>query len=104
LRLDPISYPRRAVFPGAAPHRSPCGICNLLTIQPRAQVSDIKNHIENSLKRRAQIEANNIHVTVAGNKVTLDGSVKAWAERYAAENAAWATPGVYMVDNRLHVA
>ena len=80
------------------------GICNLLTIQPRAQVSDIKNHIENSLKRRAQIEANNIHVTVVGNKVTLDGSVKAWAERYAAENAAWATPGVYMVDNRLHVA
>ncbi|MFY9832762.1 MAG: BON domain-containing protein, partial [Methylocystis sp.] len=59
---------------------------------------------ENSLKRRAQIEANNIRVTVAGNKVTLDGSVKAWAERYAAENAAWATPGVYMVDNRLHVA
>ena len=80
------------------------GICNLLTIQPRAQVSDIKNRIENSLKRRAQIEANNIHVTVVGNKVTLDGSVKAWAERYAAENAAWATPGVYMVNNRLDVA
>jgi osmotically-inducible protein OsmY len=80
------------------------GISNLLTIQPRAQVSDIKNRIETALKRNAELEASNIHVSVAGNTVTLDGNVKAWTERYAAENAAWATPGVNVVDNRLHVA
>jgi len=36
--------------------------------------------------------------------VTLNGGVKSWAERDAAENAAWAAPGVDAVEDRLFVA
>jgi osmotically-inducible protein OsmY len=79
------------------------GISNLLTLKPQVQVSNIKTRIENALMRKAQLEASKIHVSVAGNKVMLDGSVKSWPERLAAENAAWAAPGVAMVEDRLQI-
>jgi osmotically-inducible protein OsmY len=79
------------------------GITNLLTIKPQPQVSDVKVRIENALKRNAELESGQIHVSVAGNKVILNGSVKSWPERLAAENAAWAAPGVTMVEDRLHI-
>jgi len=80
------------------------GVNNELTIQPRVQVADLKGRIENAFKRNAEIDAANIRISVSGNKVTLDGKVKSWPERYAAENAAWAAPGVSAVDDRLSVA
>jgi osmotically-inducible protein OsmY len=80
------------------------GVNNELTIQPRVQVADLKSRIENAFKRNAEIDAANIKISVSGNKVTLDGKVKSWPERYAAENAAWAAPGVSAVDDRWSVA
>lgn len=80
------------------------GVSNELTIQPRVQVADLKNRIENAFKRNAEIDASSIKISVSGNKVTLDGRVKSWTERYAAEHAAWAAPGVNAVDDRLSVA
>jgi osmotically-inducible protein OsmY len=35
--------------------------------------------------------------------VTLEGKVKAWSERQAAERAAWSTPGVRMVEDRIAI-
>ena len=80
------------------------GIYNELTVEPRVQVTDVKNRIENSLKRNAELETAQIDVTVNGRKVTLNGEVKSWADRDAAENAAWAAPGVNAVEDRLRVA
>jgi len=80
------------------------GVNNGLTIQPRVQVADLKDRIENAFKRNAELDAANIRISVSGNKVTLDGKVRSWPERYAAENAAWAAPGVSAVDDRLSVA
>jgi osmotically-inducible protein OsmY len=80
------------------------GVSNMLTIEPRVQPSDIKNRIENALKRKAGVEASKIKVSVAGGKVTLDGDVNAWFERNAAEDAAWAAPGVTSVEDHIRIA
>ena len=78
-------------------------ITNLIELRPRVSSIDVKKHIEDSLKRNAELEAKSIRVNVAGNKVTLEGNVKAWHERRIAEQAAWATPGVTTVDDRLSI-
>ena len=80
------------------------GVNNDLTIKPRIEVADLKSRIETAFKRNAEIDAENINVSVTGGNVTLDGKVRSWAERYAAENAAWAAPGVSAVDDRLSIA
>tara|TARA_R110002020_G_scaffold32448_4_gene99831 strand:+ start:2965 stop:3612 length:648 start_codon:yes stop_codon:yes gene_type:complete len=80
------------------------GITNQIELRPRVSSIDVKKHIEDSLKRNAELEARSIRVNVAGNKVTLEGNVKAWHERRIAEQAAWSTPGVTTVDDRLTIA
>jgi len=49
------------------------------------------------------LEAENIQVEAHQGKVVLRGRVHSWAERDAAEAAAWAASGVVTVDDRLHV-
>jgi len=80
------------------------GIDNLIELRPRVTSGDVKKQIENALKRNAEVEASAIRVKVTGNKVTLEGNVKAWYERRIAERAAWSTPGVTMVDDHLRTA
>ena len=45
-----------------------------------------------------------MQVVVSGNKVTLMGTVRALGERSAVEEAAWATPGVQTIEDRLMVS
>lgn len=82
------------------------GITNAITIKARPAISpdDIKKRIEDQLRRSAELEARAIRVDVDGNRVTLDGHVKAWSERRLVEEAAWSTPGVTAVDDRLTIA
>ncbi|RUW86905.1 BON domain-containing protein [Mesorhizobium sp. M7A.F.Ca.US.010.02.1.1] len=79
------------------------GVANQIEISPRASVPDIKKRIENALKRDAETEAQAIRVNVLDGKVTLDGKVRAWSERQAAERAAWSSPGVRTVDDRISI-
>lgn len=79
------------------------GVANQIEITPRASVSDIKKRIENALKRDAETEAQTIRVNVLDGKVTLEGKVRAWSERQAAERAAWSSPGVRAVDDRISI-
>jgi osmotically-inducible protein OsmY len=43
-------------------------------------------------------------VTAADGKVPLTGNVRSWTERQEAERAAWAAPGVTLVDDRITIA
>ena len=80
------------------------GIGNMIELKPRGSSVDVKKHIEDALKRSAEVEAKGIRINVSGGKVTLEGSVKAWHERGVAEQAAWATSGVSVVDDRLTIS
>ena len=81
------------------------GVTNSIVIKPHVKAADVKKKIEEALKRHAEVEASAIRVTVRDNdKVTLEGTVNHWDERYAVENAAWSAPGVKSVDDRLAIA
>jgi osmotically-inducible protein OsmY len=76
---------------------------NHIVVRPSADRVAVKTHIEAALMRHAQLDANNIRVNVSGDRVMLSGNVPSWAEREAAERAAWGSPGVRDVENLLEV-
>jgi osmotically-inducible protein OsmY len=79
------------------------GVSNLITVKARATPSELKKKIDDSLIRRAELDAARINVEVQGNKVVLKGIVRSWAEREEAERAAWSAPGITAVENRIVV-
>lgn len=80
------------------------GVTNLVEIKPAVSPGDVRQRIENALKRDAELEAKRIQVQVADSKVTLEGRVRNWAEREAAERAAWAAPGVAQVVDHIKIS
>lgn len=83
-------------------------VVNLIAVthQPNADADRtlILGRIADALRRNAEIDAGRIRVDVDGDHVILRGSVRSWAERGAAEDAAWATPGVVSVENAIGIA
>lgn len=79
------------------------GVINDIMIVPRADIEDVRAKIRAALERNAELEANNITVSVADGKVTLGGKVKAWTEREAAERAAWSVPGVRQIEDHIEL-
>jgi osmotically-inducible protein OsmY len=77
------------------------GILNQINIRNRACAPDVKKKIEDALRRRAELDAQNIVVRTADGTVTLEGHVSSWLERQQAEIAAWQAPGVSRVINNL---
>jgi osmotically-inducible protein OsmY len=80
------------------------GVTNLITVKPHVMPTDLKQSIERALVRNAEIDARNIMVEVEGSKVILRGTVRSYVEKKAAEEAAWAAPGVSEVENRIVVS
>jgi osmotically-inducible protein OsmY len=80
------------------------GVKNMIEIRPNVDASDIKVKIQSALKRHAVIEADAVRVSVQnGSRVVLEGNVGNWDERCKVENAAWPTPGVASVDDRMTI-
>lgn len=80
------------------------GVTNLLTVKPQPTPDDLKQQIEQALVRNAETDAKRITVEVQGSKVVLRGTVSSYAEKKAAEETAWSTPGVTEVDNHIVIS
>ena len=78
-------------------------VTNLAEIAPHTAPENIKRKIAEALKRNAVIDAARIAVEAQGSEVVLTGTVRSWAERKEAEEAAWRAPGITKVDNRITI-
>ena len=59
------------------------------------------DRINKALRRNAIIDDSLIQVTNVDHTIYLDGTAGSWAAMTAAEDAAWAAPGVTDVIDRL---
>jgi osmotically-inducible protein OsmY len=79
------------------------GVSNNINIKPRVNAVQVKDKIEQALRRSAEVDAKQITVDVRDSKVILRGTVRSWAEREDAESAAWAAPGVSDLESHVKV-
>ena len=79
------------------------GVSNSIKVRTKVSPGDVKNKIEATFKRSAEIDARRVSVEARDGKVILHGRVRSWAERDEAQQAAWAAPGVTAVENQLTV-
>jgi osmotically-inducible protein OsmY len=78
------------------------GVVNLIQVRSTLHDTEVKEKIQNALRRSAELDASRITVQAeGGGKVVLGGKVHAWYERDLAEQAAWAAPGVTAVVDRI---
>jgi osmotically-inducible protein OsmY len=80
------------------------GITNRINVKPESlDPVTIKKQISAALLRSATIDSSSIEVETSGSQVTLRGKVRSWREKKDAEDAAWSSQGVLMVDNQIEI-
>lgn len=70
----------------------------------RSEKRDAKEGIMRAFERNARLNADDLHVWTSNRTVTIEGTVRSWAEHDEAIDAAWAAPGVKHVHDRIAVA
>ena len=79
------------------------GVTNRINVKSPVTSTDVRQKIENALKRSAEVDAQRITVETIGDNVILRGTARSFAERKEAERAAWSAPGVSEVENHIKV-
>ena len=97
------NFQRRALERMIRPLKGVAGIVDNIRLKSLPQPENLASRIEAALTRQAVREARRIEISVDGSVVTLSGHVHSWAERNAAEGAAWSAAGVARVNNKLTV-
>jgi osmotically-inducible protein OsmY len=69
------------------------GVINNIVIKPSVQASDVRAKLEAAFARNAEIEEDDINVTVDGAKVSLTGHVDTWGQDSLVVDTAWSAPG-----------
>jgi osmotically-inducible protein OsmY len=78
-------------------------VANHISVKPATSARDVEKEIRAALHRRANLDANDVHVSVHGNVATLTGTVSSLAEGSAVWWAASAAPGIERVVDQLTV-
>ena len=79
------------------------GVSDQIVLKPSISLSAVKADIEDALKRRARLDAKKISIEVNGADVTLTGTAHSWSDKELATHAAWSTPGVHNVIDRISI-
>lgn len=98
------AYQRDAARKAVGALASVRDVISKIRLRNKATPEDLRDRIQNALQRSATIDAGNIDVEVSQEKATLKGHVRSISEKEDAEDAAWAAPGILLVDNQLHVS
>jgi osmotically-inducible protein OsmY len=77
------------------------GITDKIALTAEPIPSDVVDRINKAFIRNALIDDSRIEVTNVDHTIYLDGTAGSWAALTAAEDAAWAAPGVHDVVDRL---
>jgi osmotically-inducible protein OsmY len=72
-------------------------------LNPSPSAADVKQSIKQAFKRSAKLDADELTVTTSNGTATIAGVVNSWAEHDDAVAAAWYSPGVTTVDDRIIV-
>jgi osmotically-inducible protein OsmY len=97
-------YQKKLAEDSAKAVRGVMKIHNKIAVKPVVSSVNLRNTIEEALKRNAAIDARGVKVQTDGAHVKLSGKVRSWAEKEEADQAAWCAPGVWSVDNQIEVA
>jgi osmotically-inducible protein OsmY len=76
---------------------------DIFLVMSTPSVGDVQHAIKKAFTRDAKLDADDLMVASSEGTVTLTGTVHSWSERDAAVAAAWAAPGVSLVDDLLTV-
>lgn len=81
------------------------GVTDRMTVKDFVPVPDdeLVAAVRNALSRDAYVDASRVEVYAQNGEVRLDGNVSTYAERKAAADVVWWTPGVINVENLLLV-
>jgi osmotically-inducible protein OsmY len=84
--------------------RGVVGVTDNIAVKPPPRPEAVKEEIEETFKREAEIDARHIRVEVTDHTAQLYGHVHSLREAQAARAAAAAAPGVATVDSHLLVS
>lgn len=79
------------------------GVFSTINLKPRASATETQAMVKRAILRNASLDAKTISVTVVGNKAILHGNVSSYAEKKQAEHAAWSSPHVTAVENKITI-
>jgi osmotically-inducible protein OsmY len=79
------------------------GVSNSISIKSIDKIPPVGMDIEAAIARNAMLDASKIRVEIVGSKVILHGTVQRMTQREEAERIAWATEGVFSVEDHLAV-
>ena len=94
-------YQRRAAKRAIEEMPNVEGVFNQISLKPRVSATETESMVRRAILRNASLDANTISVNAVGNKVILHGNVASYAEKKQAGLAAWSSPHVTEVDNKI---